>query len=383
MNIIKFNKKIYRYESYWRNKKNIKITDSEDKALPWPRPGIKWQMRDSFLQKLHDTEMYLRRKNKFKKYEKEKYKDCLICGQKSITTGIFELNKIRWEDGLMHYMKKHNTKPSDKFIDIIFRHQIGPKIFRTQKSTKLKGVKIVKYNKTYLKLERNQILIMDALMKHGSYKRYIDPDDRTIFRYSEHAGILDFNNQGLERVVVSGNTSRIDINDDDIYLPTNMLDMFDYEYIFHTHPPTGGLGGRAIDGILYEFPSIGDIFHFIDHFNKGNTQGSIVITPEGMYIIRKLKHNNKKIRINDDKFYKQFYNIHKNIQKDAIKKYGIKFNSRLFYNKIAQDLTYINKLNDVMKKFHMYIDYYSRVKDKKNRWVIDTVYIPIYVVEPK
>ena len=102
-----------------------------------------------------------------------------------------------------------------------------------------------------------------------------------------------------------------------------------------------------------------------------------------MYIIRKLKYDDKKIRINENKFYKQFYNIKQNMQKNAIKKYGIKFDARLFYNKIAQDMLYINKLNDVMKKFHMYIDYYPRIKDKKNRWIIDTIYIPIYVVEPK
>ena len=135
------------------------------------------------------------------------------------------------------------------FIDMIFRHQIDPRILRTHKSTKLKGIKIVKYNKTYLKLARNQIFILDALMKHGSYKRYVDPDNKTIFRYSEHAGILDFDNQGLERVIISGNTSLIDIDDNDIYFPNNMLDMFDYEYMFHTHPPTDGLGGRAKDGI--------------------------------------------------------------------------------------------------------------------------------------
>ena len=31
----------------------------------------------------------------------------------------------------------------------------------------------------------------------------------------------------------------------------------------------------------------------------------------------------------------------------------------------------------------MYIDYYPRLKDKKNKWVIDTIYLPIYVIEPR
>ena len=104
--------------------------------------------------------------------------------------------------------------------------------------------------------------------------------------------LLDFNNSGLEKIIISGNTSRVDANDDVIFLPKNMIDAFDYEYIFHTHPPTPKQGARANVGILYEFPSISDLFHFMDHYNEGKTQGSIVIAPEGMYIIRKKEEYN-------------------------------------------------------------------------------------------
>ena len=45
------------------------------------------------------------------------------------------------------------------------------------------------------------------------------------------------------------------------------MDASFYQYLFHTHPPTPKPGGRAGEGIVYEFPSIGDILHFIDHFN--------------------------------------------------------------------------------------------------------------------
>jgi len=260
MNVIKFNKKKYRYESYWRMLSNIKTTDFNNNVLPWPKTREHWQMQDIFMKKLHETEGNLRKKNKFVKYDRDKYKDCLICKQKNITTGLFELNDIRWENGLYHYIKKHNIKPSDMFIDMIFRYQIGPKILKIKRLTKIKGISVVKHNKTFIKLDRNQILILDALMSHGSYKRYIDKHNKSFFRYSEHAGLLDFDNNGLERIIVSGNTNRVDKNDMDIFLPGNMIDMFDYEYIFHTHPATHGLGGRAKLGILYEFPSIGDIF---------------------------------------------------------------------------------------------------------------------------
>ena len=52
-------------------------------------------------------------------------------------------------------------------------------------------------------------------------------------------------------------------------------------------------------------------------------------------------------------------------------------------NLIDQNKTTINKLNSILTKYQMYIDYYPRIKDKKNKWVIDTIYLPIYVVEPK
>ena len=384
MNIIKFDKKVYKYESFWRNSKNTRTTDSSGKIFPWPKSRKKWQMEDMFIHKLKNTETDLRRKNKITKYDKDNYKNCLICGQKNIITSYYELNKIRWENGLLHYISKHNIRPSDKFIDRIFRYQIGPKILRTKKLAKLKGVKMVKHNKMYLKLDRNQIMIMDALMRHGSQKVYVDKNNKKIFRYSEHAGILDFDNSGLERIVVSGKTNLVDDDDDDIFLPDGMLDMFDYEYIFHTHPPTYGLGGRAkYYGVLYETPSISDIFHFVEHYNKGNTQGSVVITPEGMYIIRKYKQDNKKIKTINNAGFKQISETNNKMHDHSIRKYGTNINSSTFYKKIAQDTTYINMFNKTLKKFGIYIDYYPRIKDKKNRWVIDTVYVPIYVIEPK
>lgn len=63
--------------------------------------------------------------------------------------------------------------------------------------------------------------------------------------------------------------------------------MLKQKYIFHTHPTTPYIGSRFKNGIIYEFPSIMDINHFIEHHNRGELQISMVITPEGLYIIRK------------------------------------------------------------------------------------------------
>jgi len=381
MNVIKINNKFYKYESYWRKNKNSNEMDYYGELFPFPKERNFWQNKNIFSKKLFDTVIYLVKNNKFIKYSPKNYKDCLICNKKNITNKLLQINNIRWENGLQHYIDIHNIKPSDKFINVIFKYQINPPIFNKKKVKRIKGISIKKSGEIYLKLDRNQILIMDALMKHGSYKRYIDKNNRSIYRYSEHAGVLDFDMNGLEKIIVYGNTTRIDKNDDDIFLPGNLYDAFDYEYYFHTHPATPKPGGRAKLGILYEFPSLGDIFHFIDHYNQGDTQGSIIITPEGMYIIRKFKRNNKKIKINEDKFYKLLNNKFKQIQFDAIDFYNTNFTDYTFYSEIAQNTTYIGKINKLINKFELHIDYFPRIRDSKGRWIIDTVYVPVNPIE--
>ena len=104
-------------------------------------------------------------------------------------------------------------------------------------------------------------------------------------------------------------------------------DACDFEYIFHTHPSTPIAGARVKEGILYEFPSIPDLEQFIDHYNNGVTQGSIIFAPEGLYIIKCID-NTKKIIIKKERkvfnyILKKFYEI----QDSAIYKYGIHFST--------------------------------------------------------
>ena len=284
---------------------------------------------------------------------------------------------------MSHYISVHNIQPSEEFVDLIFRTRFDPLVLSRTPSKRIKGVVIEKENKKYLKITRNQMFIIDALMKHGSYKHYVDKFNKNIFRYSEHAGVIDFDSIGVEKIIVSGKTTRIDKGDEDIFQPRGMVDMYDYEYIFHTHPATPKPGGRVNLGILYEFPSISDLFHFMDHYNQGTTQGSLVIAPEGLYVIKKVEDKLGKININEDDFFNKAKRIYNTVQNDAIKKYGTKFSYNEFYTKIAPDKYYINRINNVINKFDMHIEYYYRVKDKMGRWVIDTVYLPIYVVEAK
>lgn len=368
----------YKYEGYWRKNKNDKLFDSKGNLYQYPISYTgKWYDKDNFINKLFYVQDFLFSKNKYNKTVLNS-NDCIICNEKNISTCTYNLNNIIWEDGLIHYIQKHSIKPSIEFIDIIFKFNDIPK--HSQRTTKYETMIINKNDKKYLKLERNQIMIMDALMRHGGYSRkYTDKNNKSIFRYSEHSGLLDFDNFKLDKIMILGKTNRVDEGDSDIFLPKNTPEAFDYEYIFHTHPPTPKPGGRANVGILYEFPSMSDVFHFIDHFNGGNTQGSLVITPEGMYNIRKLNFDKKKIQIDEDNLFEDMRKTMMNAQKKAIKKYGTDFTSYEFYSKIAQDHAHIDLINKTINKYDIQIDYYARIRDEKGNWVIDTIYLPISV----
>jgi hypothetical protein len=240
---------------------------------------------------------------------------------------------------------------------------------------------INKNNIKYIEVSQNQLQILDALLYDGGYKKYIDSNKR--LRYSEHSGLFDFTSSKLERIVVSGKTNREDADDAEILLPQNMPDAFDYEYMFHTHPPTPYPGARALSGILYEFPSVSDLYHFAYHYNNGDIQGSLIIAPEGIYIIR-AKNNIKYIDYPSNKIAIKMEDIHSEINMKAIEKHGSDyFNEKQekFYKNVAQDKTYIKMYNKMVKTYfneNMVVSYKPRKYDKKtNKWIIKNLYIKI------
>jgi len=342
------------YDSRGKRFNNIKHSSSE------------WLQKKFFIDKLTIVQLLLKEQNFYKKNIEQK--KCNLCDEKHIISGQYQYKNFLWEDGLVHYIDKHNFIPEEIFQDIIFFFKLDDKIVL---KSKIK-------DKYFIKINRNQLLILDALLKHGGYtKKYIDNNNNLISRYSEHAGLLDFNINILEKIVIAGNTTRVDKGDNEIFLPINLKNYQEYEYIFHTHPPTPKPGGRALYGILYEFPSMGDILHFIDSFNSGKVCGSIVITSEGLYNIRKINLEHNKIDINEDAMFKDFNDNFMKIQKKYIDKYGINFSTNIFYNKIAQDLEPINMINKILNKYLIQIDYYPRIKHKNN-WILNVVYLPIY-----
>jgi len=374
-NDILINKKKYKSQNIWRLKKSDELRDINDKLFPFPKEGNIWTSKKIFIERLKYIQNLIEQKvSHNKKYKQIFYKDkinCLLCHKKIVSTKQYMLDEYIWEDGLIHYIDIHNIKPDEDFIDFIFDLN-EDKYF----IVKMHGRIIKNSNITYLKLEKNQLMILDALMKHGGYnKKYHDVSQK---RYSEHAGFLEIKNKTLYDIVVSGNSLRVDTGDEEIFLPNDMPEMFKFSYIFHTHPPTPKPGGRVKDGILYEFPSIGDILHFIDHYNMGKTIGSLVMAPEGLYNIRKLEHDKKKLQIDENNMYDDIKKYLWNVQKQSIEKYGTHFNTYYFYNKIAQNTKYIDLINNKLKKYNLIIDFYPRIKDAHGSWIVDSIYVPLY-----
>jgi hypothetical protein len=243
------------------------------------------------------------------------------------------------------------------------------------------GKKVIKEKIRYIKILQNQLQILDSLLNDGSQKKYIDSQHK--LRYSEHSGLFDFDKTKLDKIIISGKTNREDNDDTDILLPQNMEDAMDYELMFHTHPPTPYPGARAINGILYEFPSISDLYHYAYHFNEGNIQASMIVAPEGIYII-KINDHIKKIDYPSDKAFKKMEIINIKINELAIKEYGIDYSNhrqKIFYEKVAQNTKYIKMFNRMVKKYfhkHMSIQYKPREYDRNSgKWIIKNLYIKI------
>ena len=429
----------YTAEYVWRSTAADRTKDSEGKTLPYPKEGEPFGDKHKIIRILDLAESVLKDVGN---YEPHKPVPCKICNKKGVERGIYTFGDRMWSDGATHYINIHNIEPSVSFKEYIYnvllkniekmlgRSKISHKANKTNvyrpgkilQDPKLKEIVLQRVkvnNEDYVKIVKNKLLILDALMvSGGKFKKYIDPYDTNLKRYSEHAGFLDFDNGKLQKIVVSAQTERVDEGDSEIFLPIDMNEMMEYEYIFHTHPPTPKPGGRAEYGILYEYPSMGDIFHFIDHYNEGNVIGSLVIAAEGLYNIRKVaesdmdeirkigrksakstkstnsakstnstnsakitKHTkstqNSKlydIAVDEGRLYDDYRKIFRRLQRDAIEKYGVDFDRETFYSTIAQDLSFINRFNKILNKYQINIDFYPRKKDG-NYWYIDTLFL--------
>lgn len=274
-------------------------------------------------------------------------------------TEKFKLGNLTWTSKLKDKMKK-SQYPSRYFIETIINTHIlnntiiNPPIIIHAENT---------HDVRYIHLTFNQQLIMDALLKQGSNQRYQYKNE---YLYSEHSGALTVMGDKIDQIIVFTDTDRLDISDSGIFLPNNSDNLSKYQFLFHTHPNTDTHAGRINKGIIFEFPSSNDIYNYVRY----HPQASIVIAPEGSYVIRpiclykrllfdKQDHDRinslildlEKLAMNDNK--KHMKNIRNNID--------------IFYEYVANDLTYISKLNQALRKNNIFIEYYPREK-RNDEW---------------
>lgn len=314
-----------------------------------------------------------------KSNKKIKSSNCKFCNKKFNIGYIFKYKNtsINITETDLHMLSHHN-------------------IINTNLLKKITNVKLDDFNIEWCLMTTNQLNILDGLYEVGSNQIYIEKNKNIsqskISRFSEHSGFVYFEKNKVSNInVISG--TRVEQSDPTIYMPKNCLEALEVNYIFHTHPKTPYIGSRIKSGIIYEFPSISDIIHFIDHHNNGKLLGSIVIAPEGIYIIRKNNFNRKNISVDYDIMISELEEIFTLCYNDSYLKYSsinynkhkvndeIKLPEKFFYNKISTNYDYIDKINKVMAKYDIFIDYYARTHFDKtdftsNQWIFDDIYLP-------
>lgn len=301
---------------------------------------------------------------------------CHICGKKFEHIFFDKSNKITIEKSQIHILKNHNMINSKLYNQIIKNNFLGI---------------------DWYLMSTNQLNMLDGLFEIGSNKIYAQKNktilESKITRFSEHSGLIYFDSSNKISNINITTAYRVDQTDPMIYMPKNCPESLKVNYIFHTHPKTPYIGSRIKNGIIYEFPSISDIIHFIEHHNNGKLLGSIIIAPEGLYIIRKNNFDRKNIFVDYDNLVDDLEKIFLECYNDSLLKYSsinnekykikkeIKLPDDFFYKKISRDYTYINKINKVLIKYDIFIDYYSRIYFDKspfvtNRWIFDNIYLP-------
>lgn len=277
----------------------------------------------------------------------------------------YVLGGLIWDDSIVKDIKKCKY-PSKYFMAVIVATQIfGDYICNIPLIVpNVKKFKFIAFPPTSL-------IVLDALWKQGSNKRY---RHRKKFLYSEHSGVLDVRNNQIDKVIVLSNTTRIDPSDQEIYLPNNTDTFGEYHYMFHTHPNNGKWGGRLKSGIVYEFPSASDLFNFTSYYDNGKTQASVIVSPEGIYVIRAIKYV-KRFNL-DPSLYSDFNRTIDRIEAKAYAALGGTIKSAAdFHHHISSNTRYVHMLNKYLKKYNIYLEYYPRIF-VNGEWILRPIYLP-------
>lgn len=323
-----------------------------------------------------------------------KYIDIVIKkSHKKNNNNICELCQMVFKYEYVYKKKNFKIKINELEIHLLLVHNIINDILYK----KICSLDLTEIDIKWCLLNINSINIINGLYEVGSNQIYTQKNknisESKISRFSEHSGFIYFEKNIVSDIKVITN-SRVDKTDPLIYMPKNCLEALNVNYIFHTHPKTPYLGSRIKNGVIYEFPSISDIIHFIEHHNNGKLLGSIIIAPEGLYIIRKNNFDKKNIVIDYDLLIEDLEEVFIECYNESYSKYSIlnynklKFNNEIklpdyfFYEQIATNYEYINKINSVLIKHDLFIDYYARIYFEKSnvsvdKWIFNDIYVPI------
>ncbi len=289
---------------------------------------------------------------------------------------FYKLGNIYWSNTLVHKISNHHFYPSEYFIKIILaivifkNYIINPPVEIEPKN--------INYF-MYIPLHYNKLLIIDALMFQGSFPRYElnESGGTNNYIYSEHSGVISVKNNVIDNIIVSAETNRLDADDKSIYLPINTKILEDHIYLFHTHPNTKTYGGRIKEGIVYEFPSSNDVFNFVKYHNSSKAQASIIVAPEGTYVIRPIRYV-KKIPVDADLFYRLRKFILK-LEKMAVKKFISVIDKisdpDFFHKNVGSKITYVKLYNKYIEPYNLFIEYYPRIK-RNGEWSLRQINLP-------
>jgi hypothetical protein len=294
----------------------------------------------------------------------------IIC-DKCVSKKSYIIGNIVWNDNIIHKIKHHQKYPSNYFANFIAFSHIEKNILHNPPII-LNPSEINKFK--YIPFNQNKLLIIDALMESGSNRIYNTKDKNKV--YSEHSGGIIIDYDSIDNISVSAETQRINANDPEILLPINNKYMDKQDFLFHTHPNTGGYGGRISQGVLIECPSPSDISNYVSFANDGKVQGSLIVAPEGIYLIRNLSYQNK-LKFDDDA-YKNLHNNIIDLEREALKKNKkilkkLK-NPDVFHKHVSSDYSFINKYNKIIEPYNIFVEYYPRIKEN-GKWHLPNIHI--------
>lgn len=289
---------------------------------------------------------------------------------------FYVLGHLKWRINLVECMQTDHCYPNEYFVMII-NHLIYVNHILINPPIQLPASRFCQME--YITLEYNTLLSLDGLHKQGSRPRYLHEHE---YLYSEYAGVILLNdNHALEGFIIITESTRIDQKDAELFMPVNHALFEKHAFLFHTHPKHMQ-GPRVHDGIVYEAPSVSDIYNFMYYHDRFQCQASLIIAPEGMYVIRSLREPDR-CHI-PAKHYNRLQSHFMQVEKSALKTFDHDrmLDTHYFHQIIAYQGIYFNEQrNALLHRYNLHIEYYPRVY-MNHEWYLKRIFLQ-YLINSK